>query len=104
MRVGQYRVTSDIASRVQAGHPWVYRDALGPRGIAEDTGTVVDIISGNREFVARGFVDREHAIAVRILTRNPHEDVTPGRGAITERFGRAVALRKTLFGAAMPEA
>ena len=104
MRVGQYRVAGDIASRVQAGHPWIYRDALGPRGISEDTGAVIDILSGNREFVARGFVDREHAIAVRVLTRNAHEDVAPGRGAIAERFARAVALRKTLFGAAMPEA
>jgi 23S rRNA (cytosine1962-C5)-methyltransferase len=104
MRVGQYRVAGDIASRVQAGHPWIYRDALGPRGISEDTGAVIDILSGNREFVARGFVDREHAIAVRVLTRNPHEDVAPGRGAIAERFARAIALRKVLFGAAIPEA
>ena len=103
-RVGQYRLPADIASRVQAGHPWVYREALGPRGISEPTGAVVDLLAGNRELVARGFVDREHAIAIRILTRNPHEDVVPGRGAIAERFARAVALRKMLFGNTPPEA
>ncbi len=32
----------------------VYREALGPRGIAEETGAVVDLIAGNREFVGRG--------------------------------------------------
>jgi 23S rRNA (cytosine1962-C5)-methyltransferase len=77
---------------------------LGPRGISEDTGAVVDLLSGNREFVARGFVDREHAIVIRILTRNPDENVAPGRGAIAGRFARAVALRKGLFAAALPQA
>lgn len=65
---------------------------------------MVDLLAGNREFVARGFVDREHAIAIRILSRNPHEDVAPGRGAVAERFARAVALRKMLFREALPEA
>jgi 23S rRNA (cytosine1962-C5)-methyltransferase len=104
VRVGQYRLPADIASRVQAGHPWVYREALGPRGISEESGAVVDLLSGNREFVGRGFVDREHAIAIRILSRNPHEDVGPDRGAITERFARAIALRKSLFRGGLPEA
>jgi 23S rRNA G2069 N7-methylase RlmK/C1962 C5-methylase RlmI len=67
MRVGEYRVPPDVASRVRAGHPWVFRDTLGPRGVAEPTGALVDLISGNREFVARGYVDREHPIALRIL-------------------------------------
>jgi 23S rRNA G2069 N7-methylase RlmK/C1962 C5-methylase RlmI len=77
---------------------------LGPRGISEQTGAVVDLLAGNREFVARGFVDREHAIAIRILSRNPHEDVAPGRGAIASRFARAGALRKALFGTTVPQA
>ena len=82
MRVGQYRVPGDVASRVHAGHPWVYREAMGPRGIAEETGAVIDLIAGNREFLARGYVDREHAIAVRILSRDPGEELRPGKGAI----------------------
>jgi len=104
VRVGQYRLPADIASRVLAGHPWVYREALGPRGIAEETGAVVDLLVGNREFAGRGYVDRDHAIAIRLLTRNPHEDVAPGRGLIGERFACALALRKMLFGGKPPEA
>jgi 23S rRNA (cytosine1962-C5)-methyltransferase len=103
MRVGQYRVPGDVASRVHTGHPWVYREAMGPRGIAEETGAVIDLIAGNREFVARGYVDREHAIAVRILSRDPAEALAPGKGAIAGRFARAVELRRRLAGA-LPEA
>ena len=104
MRVGQYRVPPDVGGRVRAGHPWVYRDALGPRGVSEPTGAVVELIAGNREFVGRGYVDRDHAIAVRIVTRDAGEEVAPGRGAIAARFARAVGLRRQLFPAGLPEA
>jgi 23S rRNA (cytosine1962-C5)-methyltransferase len=104
VRVGQYRVPPDVAARVRAGHPWVFRDALGPRGVSEPTGALVDLISGNREFVGRGYVDREHAIAVRLLSRRPDERVVPGNGVVAARFARAVQLRWFLFGAARPAA
>jgi 23S rRNA (cytosine1962-C5)-methyltransferase len=104
MRVGQYRLLPDVATRVHAGHPWVFRDALGPRGIAEPTGAVIDLISGNREFVARGYVDRDHAVAVRVLTRDEGERVIPGNGVVAARFEKAVQLRWRLFGAARPAA
>ena len=104
VRVGQYRITADVAGRVRAGHPWVFRDALGGRGVAEQTGAMVDLLSGNRDFVGRGYVDREHAVAVRVLTRNPDERLIPGNGVIARRFERAVQLRWQLFGGSRPEA
>ncbi len=106
MRVGQYRLSPDIAARVRAGHPWVFRDALGgSRGIAEPTGAVVELISGNQEFVGRGYVDQEHAIAVRMLSRDPGERVVPGSGVIGVRFARALQLRWILWaGQTMPAA
>jgi 23S rRNA (cytosine1962-C5)-methyltransferase len=90
--------------RVRAGHPWIFREALGARGLSEQTGMTIDLIAGNREFVARGYVDREHAVAVRVVSRDPGEQVVPGNGVITARFQRAVQLRWILFGATRPEA
>jgi 23S rRNA (cytosine1962-C5)-methyltransferase len=104
VRVGQYRIPDEVAIRVRAGHPWIFREALGARGVAEPTGTTVDLIAGNREFVARGYVDRDHAVAVRVVSRDPGEQVVPGNGVIAARFQRAVQLRWLLFGAARPEA
>jgi 23S rRNA (cytosine1962-C5)-methyltransferase len=105
MRVGQYRLPPDIAARVRSGHPWIFRDALGSRDLSEPTGAVVDLITGNQEFVCRGYVDREHAIAVRVLTRDPGERVAPGAGVIGVRFARALQLRWILWaGQTMPSA
>ncbi len=105
MRVGQYRLSPDIAARVRSGHPWVFRDALGSRGVTEPTGSVVELISGNQEFVGRGYVDQEHAIAVRMLTRDPGERVVPGSGVVGVRFSRALQLRWILWaGRPMPSA
>ena len=59
MRVSQYRLPPDIAVRVRAGHPWVFRDALG-RDVTEATGAVVELISGNREFVTYYAEDGSH--------------------------------------------
>jgi 23S rRNA (cytosine1962-C5)-methyltransferase len=104
MRVGQYRLSPDIAARIRAGHPWIFRDALGNRGVAEPTGSVVDLISGNQEWVGRGYVDQEHAIAVRLLTRDPGERVVPGSGVIGVRFARALQLRWILWSGQTPPA
>jgi 23S rRNA (cytosine1962-C5)-methyltransferase len=96
-RVGQYRLPPDIAVRVRTGHPWVFREALGMRDLAEPTGAVVELITGNRDFVARGFVDRDHPVAVRILSRDPAEPVHPGAGTIAQRLARAARLRWMLL-------
>ncbi|HEY4184247.1 MAG TPA: class I SAM-dependent rRNA methyltransferase [Polyangia bacterium] len=92
-----------MAARVRAGHPWIFRDALGARDVAEQTGAVVELLSGNRDFLGRGFVDRDHPVAVRVLTRDPDERVTPGAGIIAARFTRAAQLRWLLFGNAKPD-
>lgn len=104
MRQGQYRLPDDVARRVRAGHPWLFRDAFQGRAVSEPTGSVVELIAGNREFVARGFVDQDHAIAVRILARDPAERVHPGAGAIAARVARAIQLRWLTFGPDRPTA
>ena len=81
VRVGQYRIPPDIATRVRAGHPWVFRDALGARGVVRaDRAPSVELLSGNRDFVGRGYVDQDHAIAVRVLARDPDDRGRAGNG------------------------
>ncbi len=101
-RRGQYRLVADAARRVSLGHPWVFREALGGRSVTEPSGSLVELQGsnqgGNQQFVARGFVDQEHTIIVRVLTRDQNERVHPGAGAIANRFRRAVQLRWQLLG------
>jgi 23S rRNA (cytosine1962-C5)-methyltransferase len=93
-----------MSRRASTQGPWVFRDALGSRGVSEPTGAVVDLLAGNRDFVARGYVDRDHAIALRVLTRDPGQRVEPGKGVIAGRFRRAFEIREKLLGTPLPEA
>ncbi|MCG5053154.1 MAG: class I SAM-dependent rRNA methyltransferase [Myxococcales bacterium] len=102
-RDGQYRLPDDVARRVILGHPWVFREALG-RPVTEPTGTLVEMIGGNREFLGRGFVDQDHPVAIRMLTRDAREAVHPGAGAIVRRFEKAFQTRWILFGQERPNA
>jgi 23S rRNA (cytosine1962-C5)-methyltransferase len=103
-RPGQYRLLEDVAWRVKLGHPHVYREALGGRTVLEPTGTVVDLFGGNRVFVGRGFVDQDHPVVVRVISRDPNERIHPGAGAIAARFGRALQMRWLVFGPNRPTA
>ena len=82
----------------------MFRDALGARGVSEATGSIVELISGNRDFVGRGYVDQDHSIAVRVIARDPDTELAPGRGTIAARFERAAELRRVVFGEALPSA
>lgn len=104
LRQGIYRLPEDVARRVRLGHPWVFRDAFGARKVTEPTGSVVDLMANNRTFLARGYTDSDHSVAVRILTRDPNERVQPGSGLIATRFQRAVQLRWQVLGANRPTA
>lgn len=102
-REGQYRLGEDVARRVSLGHPWVFREAVG-RPVTEPTGSVVELIGGNRSFLGRAFVDQDHPVALRMLTLDPREPVHPGAGTIKRRFERAVQTRWVLFGSQRPGA
>jgi 23S rRNA (cytosine1962-C5)-methyltransferase len=83
----------DLARHLRAGHPWVFRQALErpPKGLS--AGVIVDVVAHER-FVARGYYDPHSAIAVRVLTLEPAEEVD---GAFwRRRVRRAVALRRAL--------
>lgn len=92
MRRGTVRVQTDVARRVRAGHPWIYREALLARMIPEGCGKAVEVVDGDGEFVGHGIVDGETAIALRVMSRNPDRRI--GRDLVTERVRSAIALRR----------
>ena len=104
VREGSYRLPDDVTRRLRGGHPWVFREALAGRAMSEQTGAVVDLVAGNGAFVARGYLDRDHSVAVRVLSRDPTERVHPGSGTIAKRLQRAAQLRWLLLGPDRPTA
>jgi 23S rRNA (cytosine1962-C5)-methyltransferase len=95
VRKNTVRLPGDVAHRIRTGHPWVYREALGPRPLIVEPGTPIDCVDDAGEFVGRGLYDSDSAIALRVFVRAP--DVAIDDGLIHERVRAAIALRKRLL-------
>jgi 23S rRNA (cytosine1962-C5)-methyltransferase len=93
VNVVKIELARGLGRHLRAGHPWVFRKALEqvPRIPA---GSVVDLTE-NGKFVARGYFDPHSAIAVRVLTRDPRENVDAD--FITRRVRQALAERQSLI-------
>lgn len=95
VRRGTVRVPGDVATRIRSGHPYLFRDALGGRPMRESAGDVVELVDPAGEFVARGLYDPAGAIAVRVVSRDPH-GVFDGE-TIRRRVETARRLREALL-------
>jgi 23S rRNA (cytosine1962-C5)-methyltransferase len=92
VRKNTVRLPGDVAARVAAGHPWVYREALGPRAISPEPGTSIDLVDPDGGFVGRALFDADSAIALRVFVRNP--DVQIDGALVRDRVRAAIALRR----------
>lgn len=75
VRRGTIRLPGEVGWKLRAGHPWVFRDTLGTRPFRDAPGEVVELVTPEGDFVARGIYDPEGPIAVRVLTRDPAEAI-----------------------------
>ena len=94
VRKNTVRLPGDVAQRVRTGHPWVYREALGPRPIAPEPGTPIDLVDPDGEFVGRALYDGDSAIALRVFVRKP--DIAIDGKLVRDRVRAAIALRKRI--------
>ena len=94
VRKNTVRLSGDVAQRIRAGHPWVYREALGPRPLAPEPGTTIDLVDPDGEFVGRALYDADSTIALRVFVRKA--DVPIDGRLVRERVRAAVALRRRL--------
>lgn len=97
MRKNTVRLSPEVAHRIRAGHPWVYREALGPRPVAHEPGTTIDLVDVDGEVVGRGLYDADSAIAVRVFVRRA--DAAIDSDLIAARVKQAIALRSKLLDA-----
>lgn len=90
VRRNTVRVPFDVARHLRAGHPWVYREAIG-RPVREEAGTVLDVVDADGELVGRGLCEGEGAIAVRLWV---HEDRPVDAALVAVRVKGAIAMRR----------
>jgi 23S rRNA (cytosine1962-C5)-methyltransferase len=80
-----------LAGRLEAGHPWVYRDHV-PKGFRAKGGSFVEIAAGS--FSAFALWDERSPIALRIFSRRR----VPDAAWVRERVRDALALRELVRG------
>jgi 23S rRNA (cytosine1962-C5)-methyltransferase len=102
VRRNTVRLPVDVARRIRAGHPWVYREALGPRPLSMEPGTVIDLVDTDGELVGKGLYDADSVIAVRVFTRR--RDGMIDAAMVAGRVRAALALRRSVFGEGLVEA
>lgn len=81
------------AESVARGHPWVWRDAIGPRPPKLDAGAEVHLVDRDGRRLARGLFDPGSPLAVRVWG-GPDEAFGPA--LVAERLARALAARAAL--------
>jgi 23S rRNA (cytosine1962-C5)-methyltransferase len=95
VRKGTVRLQHDVARRIRAGHPWVYREALGQRAFRTAPGEAIELVDLDGEFVGHGVFDGESAIAVRVFSRNPAR--VASNELVADRVAAAIDVRRRLF-------
>lgn len=71
-------LNKNIGRRIELGHPWVFVNEVN-RGKLLDAspkaGEIVDVLSHEKNFIGRGYVNPQSQIIVRLLTRDKEENI-----------------------------
>lgn len=79
---------------VRRGQLWIFDNEIDWFDDVCEDGGVVDILDSREQFVARGFFNRRSKIVVRILTRDPEEEID--KAFFHRKIAAAWAFRQSL--------
>lgn len=69
------RLRKKIGHRVLDGHPWIFGNEVQDIGGAPAGGDTVEVVTHDGQFLGRGYINPQSQILVRLLTRDPKEQV-----------------------------
>ncbi|MDO7787188.1 class I SAM-dependent rRNA methyltransferase [Desulforamulus aquiferis] len=61
--------------RIAGGHPWIYRTEIKEIVGSFEPGDIVEVFDYRDKFVGKGYINPASQITIRIMTRNPLEEV-----------------------------
>ncbi len=96
--VAELLVSKRQATRIRAGHPWVYSNEVDTRVTPLKDfapGEPVLIMDPHRRFLGTGYVNPNALICARLVARNADESLN--EDLLTARFKAALSLRRRLF-------
>lgn len=71
-------LNKNIGRRIELGHPWVFANEAN-RGKLLDAspqpGEIVNVLSHDKNFIGRGYINPQSQILVRLLTRDKNENI-----------------------------
>ncbi|UCD71535.1 MAG: class I SAM-dependent rRNA methyltransferase [Syntrophobacterales bacterium] len=95
MEIEKVTYNEKYLTKAKKGNPWIHRGELvGPIDHIEP-GSLVDVFTSKDDFVGRGYINPNSAIAVRLLTRRPGEEI--GRDFFRRRIEQANELRMRIY-------
>ncbi len=80
----------------RSSHPWIFQKMVEKPASRLPSGTVVDILDRDQQWVGRGFYNGHSRIALRVLTSNREEAID--RAFFARRLGQAIQLRRDWLG------
>src|SRR5215475_3064292 len=64
-----------ISRRVENGHPWIFGNEVATVEGDSAGGTIVEVLTHDKKFIGRGYINLQSQIAVRLLTRDKAEAI-----------------------------
>ncbi|MBS1565553.1 MAG: class I SAM-dependent rRNA methyltransferase [Bacteroidetes bacterium] len=62
-----------ISHRIENGHPWVFANEVNTVDGAPEDGDIVEVLTHDKKFIGRGYINAKSQIIVRLLTRDKNE-------------------------------
>src|SRR3954471_9700093 len=66
---------SRIGRRVENGHPWIFANEVKTVDEGVNPGETVQVFTDDNKFVGKGYINQKSQIQVRLLTRDPKEEI-----------------------------
>jgi len=64
-----------ISHRVENGHPWIFANEVNTIDGAPEDGDIVEVLTHDKKFIGKGYINAKSQIIVRLLTRHKNEDI-----------------------------
>ncbi|MDA0577588.1 MAG: class I SAM-dependent rRNA methyltransferase [Verrucomicrobia bacterium] len=80
---------------IRQGHPWIFKGAISQADGASSGVYVVDVLASTGEWIARGLMNPQSELSVRVFTRNPDEKIDAA--LIARRLDEAICMRERLL-------
>ena len=74
--MSQVTLKKKISHRVLNGHPWIFANEVDKYNTESNPGEIVEVLTHDKKFVGRGYINPKSQILVRLLSRNRNEQIS----------------------------